>query len=256
MLQLKDVALSHREKEVLKSTSLSVHGGEIFGIIGPAGCGKSSLLKILSGKVRNFKGETLVDNRPIRSYSRRERAKKICSIPMLPENMDISVFEFILLTRTPFKKALNPFSDFDVQITEESMAGFELSPYRNTLLGELSRSHLKAALLAFCFARNADVLVLDDATDGLDLRGLVLLQKMLFRYVVDGNRTAVLAGNDINFIAQTADKIAIMHEGTIKALGGPEIIEPEIIKQYFGAEAFVSKNVYNGKPNVHFFPEG
>ncbi len=256
MLQIKDVALSHREKEVLKSINLFVQGGEIFGIIGPAGCGKSSLLEILSGNARSFKGEILIENRPMRSYSRRERAKKICAIPMLPENKEISVLEFILLARTPYKKTLNPFSDFDMQITEESMAGFELSPYRNALLKELSRGHLKVALLAFCFARNADVLVLDDPTDGLDLHGLVLLQKMLFRYVVDGNRVALLAGNDINFIAQTADKIALMHEGAVKALGGTEIIEPEIIKQYFGIDVFVSKNVYNGKPNVHFFPEG
>lgn len=256
MIELKDVALVCYSREVLKAINLTVQSGEILGIIGPGGCGKSSLLKIISGTLRSFDGEVLIGNRPLRSFSRREKAQTISAIPRVPENTEITAAEFIILSRLPFKKALNPFTDYDLQITEECMAGFELSSCGGKLLKDLSRTHLKAALLAFCFARNTDVLVLDDPTDGLDLRGLVLLQKMLFRYVVDGNRTAVLAGNDINFIAQTADKIAIMHEGAIKALGGHEIIDPELIKQYFGADVFVSKNVYNGRPNVHFFPEG
>lgn len=256
MIEVKNVSLVRYSREVLKAVNLSVHGGEILGVIGPGGCGKSSLLNIISGTLKSFDGEVLIGNRPIHSYSRREKSQKISAIPKFPENSDISVSEFILLSRSPLKKALNPFTDYDLQISEECMAGFELTQCGGKLLKYLSRTHLKAALLAFCFARNADVLLLDDPTDGLDLHRLVLLQKMLLRYVVDGNRTAVIAGNDINFIAQTADKIAIMHEGAIKALGGYEIIEPELIKQYFGADVFISKNVYNGRPNVHFFPEG
>lgn len=256
MIELKDVSLSHYSREILKAINLSVQSGEILGIIGPGGSGKSSLLKIISGELKRYEGEVLIDNRPLRSFSHRERAQKICTIPHTPLNMEISVAEFIILARSPFKKAFNPFTDYDRQIADECMAGFELAQCGGKLLNDLSRTHLKTARLAFSFTRNADVLVLDDPTDELDLRGLVLLQKMLFRYVLDGNKTAVLAGNDINFIAQTADKIAIMAGGSIQALGGHEIIEPELIKQYFGAEVFVSKNVYNGRPNVHFFPEG
>ncbi len=256
MIELKDVALVRYSREILKAINLSVECGEILGIIGPGGCGKSSLLKIISGAQRQFKGEVLVDNRPIRAFSRQEKAQKICAIPQVPENTEMTVAEFIILSRSPFKKPLNPFSHYDLQITEECMGGFELSLFSGSFLKDLSRTHLKAALLAFCFARNPDVLILDDPTDGLDIRGLVLLQKMLFHYVLDGNRTAVLAGNDINFIAQTADKIAVMHDGALKALGSHEIIDPELIKQYFGTDVFVSKSVYNGRPNVHFFPEG
>jgi iron complex transport system ATP-binding protein len=256
MIDIKNLSLSRNGREVLKDINLSAQDGEIFGIIGPGGCGKSSLLNAIGGKKGRYEGEVFIDNRPVRSFSRREIAQKICSIPSLPENMEITISEFVLLARSPHKKTFNPFSDNDIQISQECIAGFELSQCAGKLLYNLSRTHLKETLLAFCFARQSDVIVLDDPTDGLDLRGQMLLQKTLFRYVIDGKKTAIVSGNDINFVAQTADKIAIMHDGAVKAIGGHELIDPDIIKQYFGADVFVSKNVYNGRPNVHFFPEG
>ncbi|MCX7679444.1 MAG: ABC transporter ATP-binding protein [Spirochaetes bacterium] len=256
MIECKNVNFTSHGREILKNINLFVQGGEIVGIIGPGGCGKSTLCNILNGTIKSHDGEVLINNRPLRSFSQNERARHVSTIFGIPENTEITVFEFILLSRTPFKKLLNPFSSYDIQIAEEYLEGFELTKHRDSLLCQLSPAQLKLVLLAFAFTRQADVIVLDDATESLDLRGLTLLHKTLIRYVVHGNTAAILTSNDINFIAQTADKIAIVSDGSIQMIGGHEIIDADIIKQYFNVDVFISKNVYNGRPNVHFFPEG
>ena len=119
----------------------------------------------------------------------------------------------------------------------------------------LSGSYAKRAVLAFALARGTGLLLLDNPTAGLDLRSLALLQKALSRYALGGRNIAVIASNDLNFIAQTADRIVVLDGGAVVLEGGPDIIDADMVKRFFGLEVFVSKNVYNGKPNVHFFPE-
>ncbi len=255
MIDIIDLGLKIGGVEILSKISLTLHGGEIVGLLGAGGSGKSALLRSIAGEYRRFDGEILIDARPLLSFSRRELARTITFHAGPPENPEETVGEFLKLARAPFKKMLDPLSDYDLQLVDECLAGFGLEEKLDMPLGTLSGAFLQRAMLAFCFARNTDVLLLDEPTAGLDIRSLVLLQKMLYRHVIGGKKTAIVGSNDLNFIAQTADRIIILEGGTPVMMGGAEIIDTDTVKRFFGIDVFVSKNVYNGKPNVHFFPE-
>lgn len=255
MVEILDLGLAIDGKEVLSNISLSFNDGEVVGIIGRGGSGKSLLLGAIAGAYRNFAGEILVGRRPVRGLPRRELARAVTFHAAEPGNEDENVREFLKLARLPFKKFLNPLTDYDLQIVDESMALLELEEMADRPLRALSGSYAKRALLAFSLVRNTDLLLLDNPTAGLDLRSLALLQKALSRYALGGKNIAVVASNDLNFIAQTADRIVVLDGGAVALQGGPEIIDVDMVKRFFGLDVFVSKNVYNGKPNVHFFPE-
>lgn len=255
MVEIRDLGLAMDGRELLSGVSLSLNDGEVIGIIGRGGSGKTLLLETIAGMHRSFAGEIYVGKRPLRSLSRRELGKEVTFHAESPMNGDETVGEFIRLARVPFKKFLNPLTGYDLQIVDECVSLMELGEVADTPLGILPGSVARRALLAFNLARGTELLLLDDPTAGLDLRSLALLQKAISRYALGGKNIAVIASNDLNFIAQTADRIVVMEGGSVAAEGGPDIIDVDMVKRFFGLDAFVSKNVYNGKPNVHFFPE-
>jgi iron complex transport system ATP-binding protein len=255
MVEIRELGLDLDGKRLLSGISLAFNDGEVTGIIGRGGAGKSLFLDALSGTYRTFDGEILVDRRPLRGLSRRDLGRMITCHVDEPQNEDERVREFLKLARLPFKKFLNPLTDYDLQIVDDCMALLELGDMADVPLRALSGSYAKRAVLAFALARDTGLLLLDDPTAGLDLRALALLQKALSRYALGGKNIVVIASNDLNFIAQTADRIVVLDGGAVVMEGGPDIIDADMVKRFFGLEVFVSKNVYNGKPNVHFFPE-
>ena len=93
MIEIKDLHFTYNGSEIINGINARFNDGEIIGIIGKSGSGKTILLKLLSGKIKDFKGEILIDRRPILSFSRKELHKKISySRNIIPENTEETIF--------------------------------------------------------------------------------------------------------------------------------------------------------------------
>ena len=256
MIEVKDLKYSLCGNEILKGINATFNDGEIIGIIGMTGTGKSTFLKLLSGEIKAFEGEILINNMPTRSLTRREIHQNISYLYRhIPENMEETLFDFLLLSRIPYKKFLNPFSDYDIQVVEDNMRLLELNSYRNERLCTLPDSVLKRAVIAFALIRDAAILLLDNPTSDLDIHSISILHKTLSRYVISGSKISIIVSSDLNFILQTTDRVLLLRDGMIELEEDPGNIDIEIIKKYFDTEVFLSKNIYNGRPNIHFFPQ-
>lgn len=255
MLEFNDLALNIKGVEVLSGISMKIGDGEIVGILGRGGSGKTVLLETLAGLHRRYSGEILIDRRPLLSFRRREFAQVLTYHSGEPGNPDDSVREFLKLARLPFKKPLNPYTEYDLQLVDDAMAAMDLEGIREDALGSLSASTMKRVMIAFSLARNTGHLLLDEPTAGLDLRSLSLLHKALSRYAIEGKNIVIIASNDINFVAQTADRIVVIEAGAIALQGEHDVIDADMIKRFFGVDVFISRNIYNGRPGVHLFPE-
>ncbi len=255
MIELQNVSCDLGRRRVLDGIDLVCNTGEIIGLVGASGSGKSVLLKLIAGKISHFEGDVRINDRPYASYGEKEFHRVTSYLDERPENLDEAVADFLLLSRIPYKRFLNPFTDYDLQAVEQAMAVFDLEPLRDEPLAALSGDQFSRVLLAFAFARGSRVMLLDNPTKELDVRSTVLLQKAIARYVLNGDTIVIIASNDLNFIAQTADRVIVLDEGRVALAGTHDSIDADLIKQYFGVDVFVSRNVYNGRPNVHFFPE-
>ena len=243
---------------VLKDISLTINTGEIAGIIGKPGAGKSMLLKTLSGMNQRSgpgSGSVAIHNKKINAFGRKELARTISYYNgRKPDNMDESLFDFLMLSRISHKNFFRAFSEYDLQVVEQNIGYFDLTDLQKKRLGELSDIQMKKAMLAVSFIRTPKILLMDNPTAGLDIGTIHTLSREITRSVAEGDTTAVIVTHDLNFIAQIADRIIIIEGGEIAEDGTVDLLNAETIRKYYSVEVFVSRNVYNGRPNIHLFP--
>ena len=110
-----------------------------------------------------------------------------------PHNSDDTVFDFLLQSRIPYKKFLNPFSEYDIQITEECLHQFNLNTYKNNKILSLPGAILKRCCLAYSFIREAKVTILDNPTSDLDFHSIFTLQRYMSKYVMNGDKIIIIA---------------------------------------------------------------
>jgi ABC-type cobalamin/Fe3+-siderophores transport system ATPase subunit len=255
MIELNNLSLSINRRLILRDITMTLNDGEIIGIIGQTGAGKTMLLKTMAGQITGHSGTISVGG-AVRSAGQRLKKNDVSYYDRaMPNNLDETLYDFLLLARVYYKKFLRPFADYDRQVAEDYLALLNLDAYRSEKLCVLPDGIFKRALIAHVLIRDSAAVFLDNPTNDLDIVSLKLLKKALMRYVMDGNRIVVVCSNDINFIAQTADRLLVMDNGRIAETGTADILNSEMIKRHFGIDTIISRNVYTGRPEVHFFPD-
>lgn len=253
MIDISNLNLSINGSPVLRDISLSMNDGEIVGVIGKSGSGKTVFLKSIAGRIHSHEGT--IDVRSGADASRGERGRVSYYGAAVPQNPEETLYNFLLLARVPFKKPFRPFSDYDRQVTDEYLAALGLSEYAEARISILPDGIFRMAMLAHTFIAEPHAVVFDNPTNDLDIVSVRLLRNALTRFVMNGSRVAVISSNDLNFIAQTADRIVIMDRGGIAETGAADIMTADTIRRHFGVDVLISRNVYNGKPEVHIFPD-
>jgi len=257
MIECNDLGFTVEGRTVLKGVSFTVEEGEILGLIGPSGSGKSILLKLLAGSILNHEGTISYNGIPLKEYQKEKKHVKISySNTALPENIDDSVINFLHLARIPHKKFFKNFSDYDTQIVENWLDQFGLTAGKDSALRTLSDSALRRSVLANAFIYEALVMILDDPSAYLDIESIARLYRAVRRYVINGERMVVLGGNDINLALQVSDRIILLNgSGSIAAHCSPESVTGKMLGDIFNTEVLLSRNIYNGRPEIHIFPE-
>jgi ABC-type cobalamin/Fe3+-siderophores transport system ATPase subunit len=256
MIEASGINYKIGSKNILKNINLKVNDGEAVGLIGASGSGKTILLKILAGQIKNTDGSIFIDGTDSKLLKKNQIIKLISNFSrIIPENQDDSVYNFILSARLPWIKPLNPYSEIDRSIAEETVVNLNLISYKNSKLSEISDSILLKAMIARTFTKLSGFMIMDEPSAGLDIASLLELSKSISKYLIDGKRCILISSQDINFICRIADRIYIMENGEIALEISPYNLDSKIISRYFHAESIISKNIYNGKTEVHLFPE-
>lgn len=256
MIECSNLEFNAGGRSVLAGISFTAEEGEILGIMGESGSGKTVLLKIAAGLLEGYSGEFLYHGTPVGTYLKEKRHEKLsyCGTAY-PENADETVIDFLHLPRLPYKKFFKGFSDYDNQVVEDWLSLFGLSGLKNVPLRQLPDATIRRTVLAAAFIAEAATLILDDPTVFLDLSSVSKLHTALKKYAIKGDRTVLLGGNDINFLLQVADRVLVLSNGSVAFSGAPESVTREMIREIFGVDVLVSRNIYNGRPEIHRFPE-
>ena len=163
------VSISYGKKQILDDVSMEFEKGKITTIIGPNGCGKSSLLKTIPRTVTPISGTAIFEDKPIKSYSPKELAKKIAYLPQIhtsPDDIDIRTL--VSYGRYPYKKFGGGLTEEDNRIIDETLELTGLSHLSNRLMNNLSGGEKQKLALARALYKNAPVIVLDEPTAALD----------------------------------------------------------------------------------------
>jgi len=212
------------DPNVLSNLSLEIPAGKVTAILGPNGTGKTTLLHILLGLLKPLKGVVKVSGKSHKQYSRRELSQMIGLVPQFESiPFNFSVFEYVLLGRSPYLKPLQLPGSEDVRITEEALLAAGIDHLSNKPVNEISGGERQLVHISRVLTQQTQILLLDEPTAHLDLenqnRILSLLKQMSFL----GN-TAVLTTHDPNAAIFAADYFVLMNRGKIAAQGNLDTV--------------------------------
>ena len=221
MIELKNIYAGYNEVDVIHDISLKIETGKNLCILGPNGCGKTTLLKAMAGIIPS-KGEILIDGIDIKKMKRHEIARKIAVMTQISSvYFSYTVFETVLLGRYLYIKnsILKTPPQRDIQYTEECLEAVGLLELRDTQISTLSGGQLQRVFLARTLAQEPDIILLDEPTNHLDLKYQKELIDYLKKWSKETGNTIVGVFHDINLAMNLADDILVMENGKLAGYG-------------------------------------
>jgi iron complex transport system ATP-binding protein len=241
-----------RDHVVLRDLSLNMNPGEILVLLGGNGAGKTTLLRILAGQLHPRSGQVLLDDMSIQRWSRREIAQRLAMMPQseLCETA-FSVREMVRLGRAAHRGWWMPLTEEDESAVDEALSATGMMELAGQRVTTLSGGQWRRAILARSLAQNASVLLLDEPTGGLDLKHQYDCLNQIRRLVIEKQLVAVLALHDLNQTAMYADRVALLVDQQILAIGDcASVLTADRIERTYGIRVAVSKHPVHGTPLV------
>jgi iron complex transport system ATP-binding protein len=165
MLRIENLSVSYGLRRVLHEVSLTVENGEVLALIGPNGAGKSTLVRAVSGFIPAQSGSVGKNGTNLLTAPASERARIISVVPQVASLPPaFTVWETVLLGRTPYLNFLGQVSLTDEDITRQSLQRVDALDLIDRRVGELSGGEQQRVLLARALAQSTPILLLDEPT--------------------------------------------------------------------------------------------
>jgi iron complex transport system ATP-binding protein len=252
MLKIERLSVSYGSRRVLTDVSLEVNSGEVVALIGPNGAGKSTLVRAVSGIVPVQGGRVRTNGDDLLSLSPMRRARFLAVVPQVV-NMPpaYSVWETVLMGRTPYLNFLGQASAKDEEIARLALAKVDALDLAERRVGELSGGEQQRVLLARALAQSTPILLLDEPTVHLDLQHQVSLMETVRALAHTEALAVLIALHDLNLAAHYADRVALLVAGEIKAAGTPmQVLTPELISAAYHLQVQVVPHPFADVPLV------
>jgi len=247
-----NISISYGKQSILENITMEFERGKLTTVIGPNGCGKSSLLKTVSRTVSPSKGNVIFRDKPIQAYAPKELAKKIAYLPQIHTSpKDIDIWTLVSYGRYPYKKFGSGLTAEDSRVINEALSLTGLKSMENRLLNNLSGGEQQRAWIAMTICQQPEILLLDEPTTYLEVGYQVEVLELVRDLGKRLDITIVMVLHDMNFTARYSDYVYILKDGGVYGYGSPgEIIEREKIKEVFHIDSQVIFDQKNDCPFI------
>ncbi|HDM78291.1 MAG TPA: ABC transporter ATP-binding protein [Deltaproteobacteria bacterium] len=251
---LNDVSFSYGNVPVLKHLSLEIIKSRFYGIVGPNGCGKTTMLDLMAGIREPQQGTIAYKGKNLKEYGKRELAKNIALVPQdFYINFPFTVEEIIFMGRHPYIPRFGSPSPEDVEIVKHTMELMEIEEFSDKYVTELSGGEKQRVVFARAFAQDTPVLILDEGTSNMDIRHTLKVLNITKSSVKSGHKTVIAAMHDLNLAAEFCDYLIFMKEGRIISQGHiDDVLTEDNIRKVFEVEAKVYFDSFSGARHVVF----
>lgn len=222
---------------ILDGVDITVAGGEMLGLIGPNGAGKSTLLRLLAGVITADKGMLSLDDKPITSFTPRERAQRIAYLPQLSEiAWPMSVERLVELGRIPHLEPWQHPGPDDRAIIERVITETDLLPYRNRPFNTLSGGEQARVVLARALVTEPDILLADEPVSALDPAHQLDVMTLLSKHCEAGHSVIVVL-HDLNLAAHFCRRVKLLYKGHTLAEGDAnQVLTPQNLEKAYAIE--------------------
>jgi ABC-2 type transport system ATP-binding protein len=201
-----------KKKTALNALNLEIRKGEIFGLLGPNGSGKTTTIKLLLGLLFPTAGEALVFDEPAVGVTKNER------IGYLPEESYLYRFLNAEETLDFYGRLFNMKSDVRRDRAQELIEMVGLAGDKKRILKEYSKGMRQRIGLAQALINDPELIILDEPTSGLDPLGTAWMKRLIVE-LRDKGKTILMCSHRLEDVQQICDRIAILNEGELQELG-------------------------------------
>lgn len=235
-IELKGIRFSYnREVSFMKNLSASFASGKVTSIVGPNGCGKSTMVKLIDGIIRPFAGEILVDGESTFGMGHKDRARKLAVLAQACRLPAMTVESLVACGRYPHLERQGRLTPRDREIVERAMCLAGVERFRGHDLRQLSGGERQRAFIAMTLAQDTRIVLLDEPTTFLDIGACHGLMQLIRRLNEDEGKTIVMVIHDLDLALRYSDELLVMERGRVISAGSVErVLEGGAIDCAFG----------------------
>lgn len=255
LLAAHDIGYCLNGRWLVQSVSLTLSAGEVVALAGPNGAGKSTLLSLLAGDLPLASGEIWLGGQPLSRMSALAQAQRRAVLrQQVAMTFPFTALEVALMGRAPHLRGQTE-SARDVAIAQEALAQTETAPFAARPLPTLSGGEQARVQMARVLAQTAPILLLDEPTAALDLRHQHRVLQ-LARRAADQGGAALIVLHDVNLAALYANRIGVMQQGRLRAIGAPwDVLRADLLSDVYGVPITVQPHPRTATPLVLSLPE-
>ena len=236
MLNLVDLRAGYGGREVLHGITARFETGVNYCVLGPNGCGKTTLVRAAAGLIEST-GTLEFDGRPIRRMRRREIAGKLAVMSQVnPLYFPYTVYDTVMLGRYHHARGglFARTTGEDRDKVEACLCSVGLQELRARRIDELSGGQRQRVFLAQALAQDPAVILLDEPTNHLDIRHQIELIDYLHRWTAGGEHAVIGVLHDINLALRLTDRVLLMLDGRIVADGRfGEVADAALLREVY-----------------------
>lgn len=256
VLELQNVNIGYATKTVVKEASAKIYEGELVGIIGCNGAGKSTFLKSLRGLLPLKSGEVLIKGKKLTDYKEKELALTIAYLQQNIElDFDYSCKEIVLTGRYAHKKWWENESKADEELANLCLEYTGTLDLADRPINELSGGQRQRVLIAKILAQQTPIIFLDEPTTGLD----IVYQEEIFRFaksLTEAGKTVLMVVHELNLASRYCNRLMLIGEGRVIADANPEqVITEENLRMSYHSRLSVDYNRETGYIEISAKPE-
>lgn len=246
MIDVREVSWRIGDTLAVDEVSATLPSGQITGLIGPNGCGKTSLLNLIAAHHRPLAGAITLGDTSVGNIPRRVLARRLALVEQQAStDLDLTVEQIVELGRIPHQSGW--LTAVDHMVIERCLAQTDLVPLRHRSWYQLSGGERQRVHLARALAQQPTILLLDEPSNHLDIHAA----HQLLGLVADLDICTVAALHDINLAARYCDRLIVLQRGRVVAAGAPvQVLTAELLAEVYRVAASVSTHPRTGRPLV------
>lgn len=238
-LEVRELGYDYDGRPILDSVTWDLRKGEILGVLGPNGCGKTTMLRNLNRNLSPKRGCVVLDGTDLEDMAKRDIARHIAAVPQSNEiRFAFTVREMVAMGRMPFQEAFRGNSSEDERIVDEAMELTGITHMSDRLINTMSGGERQRVIIARALAQQPEILLMDEPTLHLDINMQFEVLDLVSRLSRDRGLTVVIVSHDLPMVARYCDRIILIHDRTVWAEGRPEdVLTPDNMRTVFNVDA-------------------